>query len=142
MKPTVNESVVETSLFENIINNNAYVKNTGHVSRVIMVDDELVAVPESYFTMFAYLLAKATADMTYPVVTYISQEANDVLSPFMKSSQHTANLLLPGLIVLGLVTGDPATRYKRSIAVKLPPVVNTEEIAGQTMLVIKTREHE
>ena len=136
------DQLVETSLFENIRNNNAYVKNTGHASRVIMVDGELVAVPESYFTMFAYLLAKATADMTYPVVTYISQEANDVLSPFMKSSQHTANLLLPGLIALGLVTGDPATRYKRSITVKLPPVVNTEEIAGQTMLVIKTREHE
>lgn len=136
------DQLVETSLFENIRNNNAYVKNTGHVSRVIMVDDELVAVPESYFTMFAYLLAKATADITYPVVTYISQEANDVLSPFMKSSQHTANLLLPGLIALGLVTAAPDTRYKRSITVKLPPVVNTEEIAGQTMLVIKTREHE
>lgn len=136
------DQLVETSLFENIRNNNAYVKNTGHVSRVIMVDDELVVVPESYFTMFAYLLAKATADMTYPVVTYISQEANDVLSPFMKSNHHTANLLLPGLIALGLVTGDPDTKYKRSITVKLPPVVNTEEIAGQTMLVIKTRYHE
>lgn len=142
MKPTVNESVMETSLFENIINNNAYVKNTGHVSRVIMVDDELVAVPESYFTMFAYLLAKATADITYPVVTYISQEANNVLRPFVKSPQHTANAMLSGLIALGLVEGDTQTQYKRSITVKLPPVVNTEEIAGQTMLVIKTREHE
>lgn len=142
MKPTVNESVVETSLFENIINNNAYVKNTGHVSRVIMVDGELVAVPESYFTMFAYLLAKATADITYPVVTYISQEANNVLRLYVKSPQHTANALLQGLIALGLVEGDPETQYKRSITVKLPAVVNTEEIAGQTMLVIKTREHE
>lgn len=142
MKPTVNESVVETSLFENIINNNAYVKNTGHTSRVIMVDGELVAVPESYFTMFAYLLAKATADITYPVVTYISQEANNVLRPYVYSPQHTANALLQGLIALGLVEGDPETQYKRSITVKLPAVVNTEEIAGQTMLVIKTREHE
>lgn len=142
MKPVNKDQLVETSLFENIRNNNAYVKNTGHISRVIMVDGELVAVPESYFTMFAYLLAKATADMTYPVVTYISQEANDVLSPFMKSAQHTANLLLPGLIALGLITGDPDTKYKRSITVKLPPVVNTEEIAGQTMLVIKTRTNE
>lgn len=142
MKPTVNESVVETSLFENIINNNAYVKNTGHTSRAIMVDGELVAVPESYFTMFAYLLAKATADITYPVVTYISQEANNVLRPYVYSPQHTANALLQGLIALGLVEGDPETQYKRSITVKLPAVVNTEEIAGQTMLVIKTRTNE
>lgn len=142
MKPIVSESVVETSLFENIINNNAYVKNTGHVSRVIMVDNELIAVPESYFTMFAYLLAKATADITYPVVTYISQEANNVLRPFVKSPQHTANALLQGLIALGLVEGNPETQYKRSVTVKLPPVVNTEEINGQTMLVIKTRVNE
>ncbi|EOO1522007.1 hypothetical protein BL769_RS26090 [Escherichia coli] len=138
----VNDSIVETSLFENIINNNAYVKNTGHVSRAIMVDGELVAVPESYFTMFAYLLAKATADITYPVVTYISQEANNVLRPFVKSPQHTANALLQGLIALGLVEGDTQTQYKRSITVKLPPVVNTGEINGQTMLVIKTRTNE
>lgn len=72
MKRIEKDQLVETSLFENIINNNAYVKNTGHVSRIIMVDDELVAVPESYFTMFTYLLAKATAEITYPVVTYIS----------------------------------------------------------------------
>lgn len=142
MKSTVNESVMETSLFENIINNNAYVKNTGHTSRVIMVDGELVAVPESYFTLFAYLLAKATADITYPVVTYISQEANNVLRPFVRSPQHTANAMLLGLIALGLVEGDTQTQYKRSITVKLPSVVNTEEIAGQTMLVIKTRTNE
>lgn len=133
------DQLVETSLFENIINNNAYVKNTGHVSRVIMVDDELIAVPDIYFTMFAYLLAKSTAGITYPVVTYISQEANNVLRPFVRSNSHSANILLTGLITLGLVEGDPNTQYKRSITVKLPPVVNTEEIAGQTMLVIKTR---
>ena len=142
MKRIEKDQLVETSLFENIINNNAYVKNTGHVSRIIMVDDELVAVPESYFTMFTYLLAKATAEITYPVVTYISQEANNVLRPFMYAKNHTANLLLSGLIALGLVEGDPNTQYKRSITVKLPQVVNTEEIAGQTMLVIRTRVNE
>lgn len=142
MKRIEKDQLVETSLFENIINNNAYVKNTGHVSRIIMVDDELVAVPESYFTMFTYLLAKATAEITYPVVTYISQEANNVLRPFMHAKNHTANLLLSGLIALGLVEGDPNTQYKRSITVKLPQVVNTEEIAGQTMLVIRTRVNE
>jgi len=142
MLPVTKDQLAETSLFENIINNNAYVKNCGYVSRVIMVDGELIAVPESYFKMFAYLLAKATADITYPVVTYISQEANNVLRPFVHSPQHTANALLQGLIALGLVEGDTQTQYKRSITVKLPSVVNTEEIAGQTMLVIKTREHE
>lgn len=65
-----------------------------------------------------------------------------MLRPFMHAKNHTANLLLSGLIALGLVEGDPNTQYKRSITVKLPQVVNTEEIAGQTMLVIRTRVNE